>query len=144
MLKKYFIIICFFAANNSFAKDVQKMVQYDCSRITSSASGFVRQSAFEAYFPRKTNIWQSSDNEVTILDGWGLDDKKTKNEAKNGMSKFRYRELTLRVSPQHSFTQVVMRLSAANYKNITPIMYSCKKAKNTSIDLDRVRKQFRE
>ena len=137
------VIVALSVSSPAIARDVIKMNQYNCTRVTGSSTGFTNQQAFESWFPKKVEILNSADNEITIY-SWGIDESKSANEAKNGISNYRHKTHNLRVDFNKEFDRVNMYLSAQGFKLTTPIVYKCAKAKRKSIDLDKVRKDYRD
>lgn len=130
-------------STNAWSKELIKVDVIECQRVNSSAAGFKSQKGFESWFPKETRIFNSPDNEFTLLDGWGFDENKTNAEVKNSISKFKIRSSTITIDLNENSTKLFRYMSTPGYRATAPITYKCKKNGNTSIDIDQIRKVFR-
>ena len=130
-------------STNAVSKDLIKVAKIDCQRVTSASTGFTSREGFERWFEKEIKIYNSLDNEFTLLDGWGFDYDKSSAAVKNSISKIRYRISTITLDLNEDSTQLYRYLETQGYKSTTPINYKCKKKGNTLIDLDQVRKIFK-
>ena len=118
-------------AASAFAHDI-----YACKRSFLSADGFTNNAAAESWFPIETSIIIATDKNSWMASDYGIDEKRSKNEAKNNIGRFQSSGQNITITgnklTRDGGGEVHISVSQQGYKSSFPTKYKCGKASETN------------